>query len=278
MNTHIARDLGLRACDVCIIVTQQMASDPASPALVDCREGTAAIAYEGYRYLEAIKDAVHYNRFLLREITNLARLNEEIVDFGAGDGMFAIPLHQQGYKPTCVEIDPGLMAHLRNSGLRVVDSLSSIPNDSVDFLYSFNVLEHIKDDQSMLAEWVRKLRPGGTLLLYVPAFQNIYNSMDLQSGHYRRYRLRPLRAQVSAAGFTVDRIRYVDSIGILAAVAYKVVDNGAGTISPRAVRVYDKYLFGLSSIMDPFLGRFIGKNLMVLAHKPPQNEDTTVGG
>lgn len=68
-----------------------------------------------------------------------------------------------------------------------------------DLVCAFEVLEHIEADRSVLAEWVAFVRPGGHILLSVPAFQSRFGPMDVQAGHFRRYspeQMRDLLAEV----------------------------------------------------------------------------------
>jgi 2-polyprenyl-3-methyl-5-hydroxy-6-metoxy-1,4-benzoquinol methylase len=60
-----------------------------------------------------------------------------------------------------------------------------------------NVLEHIDDDDGALRELPATLKPGGRLILRVPALALPYSDFDRKIGHYRRYRMAGLRAQLS---------------------------------------------------------------------------------
>jgi SAM-dependent methyltransferase len=75
-------------------------------------------------------------------------------------------------------------------GFEVYTSLDEIPDETFDWVYAFNVLEHINDDGQALAEWSTKLKTAveSRLLIYVPAFEILFSSMDRQVGHFRRYR------------------------------------------------------------------------------------------
>ena len=104
---------------------------------------------------------------------------------------------------TCVELDPALREILRANGFDVAASLEDISPRSIDFLYSYNVLEHIEDDAKVVSAFHRVLAPGAPFLLYVPAFELLYSSMDRHVGHVRRYRRKDLVELVESAGFTV---------------------------------------------------------------------------
>jgi len=130
------------------------------------------------------------------------------------------------------------------------------------------VLEHIADDAAMAARWWRALRPGGRLLVYVPAFEMLFSSMDRKVGHHRRYRLGGLRQILAAAGFRVVQGRYADSLGFVATMLFKLIDSGSGDVNRRMLRLYDRAAFPASRALDRVVGRFIGKNVYVVAVKP----------
>ncbi len=244
--------------------------DKVGPRVAVTGEDAAASAdsvYTGRDNLEVMRHAYHYNRLLLKWISSYAAGASRIVDFGAGAGAFAIPLVEAGHRVLCIEVDPLFRSILREHGLPVAASLDGLSDSSIDFLYAFDVLEHIEHDVHYLKQWHRKLRPGGRILVYVPAFPVLYSSMDRRIGHYRRYRLRSLCAKCRAAGFTVDSAAYVDCVGFLASLAYKLTDDGTGVIRWRAVRWYDRYVFRLSRKFDPLLGHWLGKNLLISGHK-----------
>lgn len=225
-------------------------------------------AYEGVDNLEAMQEAVNYNEFLAREVARDALPGKLIVDFGAGVGTFARPLHQRGLNLICIENDARLSARLKGEGMRVEPALDALADSSVDYLYSLNVLEHIEDDASVVAAWYAKLKPGAPLLLYVPAFMCLYSEMDKRIGHYRRYRRLPLVALLRDAGFAVERDTYVDSLGFFASLGLRFFDRSGGVLNPGTVRLYDRVGFPLSRLMDLVAGRFFGKNVLIRARKP----------
>lgn len=223
--------------------------------------------YAGVDNLEIMREAHNYNRFLLDTVRQHVRREGRTIDFGAGNGEFATPLTMAGFDLSAVEPDSALQRRLRGNGVHVVAGPHELPDSSFDYVYSLNVLEHIQDDVAALRDLHVKLIPRGTLLLYVPAFPILYASMDAKVGHVRRYTRRTLVACVTAAGFRVERIRYVDSIGFFAALLFKFVGRNEGNINPTALRLYDRLIFPLSRVFDLFTHRWLGKNLLLLASK-----------
>jgi SAM-dependent methyltransferase len=74
------------------------------------------------------------------------------------------------------------------------------PSESFDVVCAFEVLEHIEEDGMALARWIRHLRPGGWLLLSVPAGRHRFGPTDAKAGHYRRYDRSDLAALLSTTG------------------------------------------------------------------------------
>lgn len=223
--------------------------------------------YRGTDNLEAMAKAENYNKFLVKLVLSHAMKGDHILDFGAGIGTYAELLSKKGHIVHCVEPDQKQAHTIAKLGLPVYDSLEQIDDNSLDYLYSMNVLEHINDDQMILHLMNRKLKPGGRLLLYVPAFEILFSSMDSKVGHYRRYTRYSLARVAQQAGFTVISSRYTDAIGFVLTLLYKLVGSKSGDLNVRALVLYDRFLFPLNRIMDKLLGSFIGKNVLIVCVK-----------
>ena len=192
--------------------------------------------YSGVENLEAMEEAINYQRYLSGLIIELASAvgsGGSLLDFGAGVGTYARQARVVGYSVLCVEIDVGLRLRLAKQGFDTVSELAEVPNESQRAVYSFYVLEHIEDDQAVLHHLFRVTAPGGRLLLYVPAFPVLFSSMDRRVGHKRRYHRRELLNRTETAGFAVDRCVYADSLGFFAALIYaRLVWHSSGILSP----------------------------------------------
>lgn len=167
----------------------------------------------------------------------------------------------------CVEPDDGLRARLVTSGLAARRSLEDIKGE-FDFAYTFNVLEHIEDDRAALAALFRALKPGGQLLVYVPAFAVLFSAMDRKVGHVRRYIRRELMERCQAAEFEVESALYADSFGFFASLWLRAFGNTSGELNPRLVRLYDSLFFPVSRMLDHLTARLFGKNVVLLARRP----------
>ena len=226
----------------------------------------AEFVYTGTKNLEVMEEARNYNAFLLRALTRHLSGVNKVLDFGAGTGLFATQIARLGYDLTCVELDAENRRRLSTAGLSACAGLSSIADESIDFAYSLNVLEHIEDDSGALRSLRTKLRPRGVLFIYVPAFEVLFTNLDRNVGHVRRYRRHELVARVEAASFRVREANYVDCLGFIAALLYKLLRRD-GVLTVRSVIAYDRVVFPLSQIMDSLFRRAFGKNIMLIAER-----------
>lgn len=129
------------------------------------------------------------------------------LEIGCGQGAFGARLTAQaeylGVEPdshsfqvACGRIEP--------RGGTVLNGIHEVvpDNTTFDLVCAFEVLEHIEDDKGALADWVQFVRPGGHLVLSVPAFQERFGAMDMHAGHFRRYSPTELTDLLTSAGLT----------------------------------------------------------------------------
>ena len=226
-----------------------------------------AASYGGRENLEAMEAAVNYNRSLVGLVEAYLPRAARVLDFGAGSGTLTRLLRDAGFDMLALEPDGALAGALESDGIPVEPRLDSIPDGTLGAIVSFNVLEHIEDDAAALRSLHAKLCAGGRLLLYVPAFPLLYSSMDRKVGHFRRYRRRGLVSLLERSGFSVEAARHLDSLGFIAALAYRFAAPGDGVLQASAVRTYDRFLFPVSRMVDRLTAGAIGKNLFAVCTK-----------
>jgi SAM-dependent methyltransferase len=128
------------------------------------------------------------------------------VEMGAGTGHMAKIFLQRGFWGASHDLGEDSRRMLRENlsfaGERmvVVDQLAELTEESFDYLLAFEVLEHIERDSEVIREWMRYLKPGGHLLISVPAHQRKFGISDELVGHVRRYEKEQLRTLLSGAG------------------------------------------------------------------------------
>lgn len=128
-----------------------------------------------------------------------------VIEMGCGMGAFGARLAARYRSYRGVEPAPDSAAVARERiephGGTVVAAQSDLdPGDPADLLCAFEVLEHIEDDTGALREWVRYLRPGGVVVVSVPAEPDRYGPWDAKVGHFRRYDAATLGALFESAG------------------------------------------------------------------------------
>lgn len=155
-------------------------------------------------------------RYLLRRDRILRALEgvapSRILEIGCGSGMLLHELAARGHE--CHGLETSEVARPLAERLA---SLAGLPitfhqqpqadwAGQFDVVLAFEVLEHIEDDQTALTQWQAWLKPGGRMLLSVPAHKARWNPRDVWAGHVRRYERSELVQKFAAAGFQAERI------------------------------------------------------------------------
>jgi SAM-dependent methyltransferase len=115
------------------------------------------------------------------------------VEMGAGTGYMARHFLERGFYGVCHDLSADNRQRIRQNlalygdRLSVVDELDVLADGSFDYLFAFEVLEHIENDVDVFCQWVEKLRSGGRVLISVPAHQRKFGRSDELVGHVRRY-------------------------------------------------------------------------------------------
>lgn len=135
-------------------------------------------------------------RFLMRRDVVLRRMDASprgrVLEIGCGAGSLLADLATRGFACTAMETAPAARALARrmladHPDIVVHDALREDWVGAFDYLLAFEVLEHIEDDAGALRSWLRCLRPGGRVLLSVPAHARRWTATDTWAGHVRRY-------------------------------------------------------------------------------------------
>jgi len=168
--------------------------------------------------LEDLSDAVNYRRWLV-ELT-LPHLTGPTLEIGSGTGDYAADWVHRGVELTVSEADPGRLAGLRErfaDDPRVSVRELAVPiGVRADYgaVVAVNVLEHVPDDVGALRAFAGLLRPGGRVVLLVPALPALFSEFDRAIGHQRRYRKQGLAAALGRAGLRIERLHHVNAAGV----------------------------------------------------------------
>jgi SAM-dependent methyltransferase len=135
------------------------------------------------------------------------RFDAPLIDIGGGNGYVSQALEQRGIATVLLEPgDQGARnARRRGLGNVVCATLEDAGFEPGAFGAAglFDVAEHVADDEALLREVHRILRPGGVLCVTVPAYRWLWSDEDEIAGHHRRYTLRRLHETLSRCAFTI---------------------------------------------------------------------------
>ena len=171
--------------------------------------------------LESVAGAVNYHDWLTTMAVPF--LGKHPVELGSGLGDYAQRWLASGIPElTVTEVDPsrlgGLTAKFAGEPRVHVQALDIFhpPVGDYSALVAFNVLEHIPDDVAALSAAHRLVRPGGAVVMFVPAFEFAMSKFDRAVGHVRRYTVSSMTATMQQAGLTVEQAQYVNIPGLAA--------------------------------------------------------------
>ncbi len=146
------------------------------------------------------------------------RTLEELVDYGDAAG---------------IELDEDAAELARTRGIADVrvGRLEQLPwpTATFDLITCLDVIEHIDDDRVALSELLRVCKPGGFMLVTVPAYQALWSRHDEANHHYRRYSRGSLRGAATGAGWAIVRTSSFNSVLLVPAAAIRLGQRQFGT-------------------------------------------------
>ncbi len=143
--------------------------------------------------------------------SHVSKSNPDVLDLGCGTGVVLRELAAWA-KPVGLDMsDLALDFCQKRSLSRLIQGDGAklpVRDESVDAIIGLDIFEHIEDDNAAFAEAYRVLRPGGILVLSVPAFKSLWGPHDVALMHFRRYRKSEVKQGLERAGFRVRRTSY----------------------------------------------------------------------
>ena len=148
---------------------------------------------------------------LLDKYVGPGKNGRRVLDIGAGAGNMMHNLAQYGDEIVGLEYNPKPIpvAHERGWDVRQGDATAMpFEDESFDLLSLLDTVEHIPDETAVFDETFRVTKPGGAMVVTVPAFMWLWSHNDVINLHQRRYTAPELKQKLTAAGWQVPYISY----------------------------------------------------------------------
>ena len=216
-----------------------------------------------------------YNRWLHERFAHY--LGQRILEVGAGVGNQTRFFVSERERVIASDIEPHylreLHAHFEDRrNVRIASyrfPLSAGDRDDllaekIDTVVCLNVLEHIEDDHATLRDFASVLPRGGRLVLVVPALKGLYGTLDRHLNHHRRYAPEELRAAITAAGFSIDQLRFLNRPAVFGWwLSSRILRR---RVMPKGQLAVFRWMMPILKLEERTEPRF-GLSLLVLAHR-----------
>lgn len=170
---------------------------------------------EGAETLHALSGAPRFNEWMADTIRPY--VGDRVLEIGAGIGNLTRALVPRRAAYFATDIDAEHLArlatrfqHRPNLRIRYCNLARAADfadlTGGMDTVVCLNVLEHVEDDLAGLENIYSALKPGGRAIILVPHGQEVFGTLDVALGHFRRYSYEELQSKMERVGFRVDRI------------------------------------------------------------------------
>lgn len=192
------------------------------------------------------------------------RADARLLDVGCGTGTMLIHLKRYG-STFGVDMDHEAVKFCNERNLQTVAQATAgnlpFAEDAFDLLTMLDVLEHIPDQDGALAEANRVIRPGGFLMVAVPAYQFLWGAQDEVSQHRRRYTAQQLNSRIADAGLRVRRLTYFNTVLFPPIAAIRLFRRAV----PKARSTVSDFNFPAPGPLNAVLGGIFGSESAILA-------------
>lgn len=186
-----------------------------------------------------------------------------ILEIGCGTGHNLLALREFGLVDG-LEIDPAARALAAERlgqpiAAAPLPQLEGIERQAYDLVAALDVIEHVEDDTAAIAAIAARLRPGGKLLMTVPAHAWMWSSHDVANHHQRRYSKAALRRLLEESPLEIEKLGYFNSLLFPLAVAARMAgkvrhnDDSDDKLPPKPVNAAFRAIFALERYA---VGRF----------------------
>ena len=155
----------------------------------------------------------------------------------------------------------------KNKKIIIQKNFKKLKKNYFDTILYLDVIEHIKKDKAEITNVYKLLKPNGTLIICVPAFQFLYSLYDKKIGHFRRYSRGDFKKLLHNCNIKNYKMRYFDFLGFcLIFLSNFLTKDNLNNFSTK-IKFWN-YLIPISALIDTlFMKYFFGKSLLVKIKK-----------
>ncbi|GGM57788.1 hypothetical protein GCM10007977_069280 [Dactylosporangium sucinum] len=221
--------------------------------------------------LEGLAMAKNHRKWFVAFATPF--LGDHPIEVSAGLGDYAAEWLVHAPRMTLTEADPGRILALKERFAAnrdvTVRELMLPSDDTADHsaAVSYNVLEHIEDDIGALRTMRAMVRPGGYVVIVVPAFPFAMGPADVATGHVRRYTRKTMRAALLAADLRIERLHYANSLGLIGYYVSTCLLRQLPGPGPM-VKFYDTTVAPVTRLMERVVRPPFGQSVVAIARRP----------
>jgi SAM-dependent methyltransferase len=191
------------------------------------------------------------------------RRDARVLDVGCGTGIMLRELAERFDAAAGIDYSGLALEFCRQRGLRRLarGDATRLPyaSEALDLVLALDVVEHLDDDAGCVAEMARVCRPGGHVLVHVPAFPFLWSDKDVLNHHRRRYRRAALRTLIEATGLEVRHLTHFNSTVFPLAAGMAWARGSASATAPpeRGAAALDA-LYALPAPLNAALTAMLG--------------------
>jgi ubiquinone/menaquinone biosynthesis C-methylase UbiE len=235
--------------------------------------------YSGHENLELLSQTRRFNDWIYEQV--LPGLKGDVLEVGSGIGTFSEKIIRDLPNSNIIVTDVSshyvkqLEQKFCNSSnnnvssykldLNCKEDYEKIGYEKFDSIMAINVLEHVEHDEFALQQLYKMLRRRGILIILVPCYKFLYNAIDKDIGHFRRYTKSDLELRIKRTQFSVDRMFYFNMLGI---IGWYLNGNLAkrAKVNGTASKIFERTV-PLSRYIEKIVGKKIGLSLICYLKK-----------
>lgn len=231
---------------------------------------------EGLETLQAIKEADAFNRWMYEQIASF--IESPVLEIGSGIGNISKCCLNEGHSLVMTDIRTEYIDFLKENFSEQQQNIVRLDLVDENFdekhksqfgkfktVFALNVIEHIENDRLAIYNATKLLCDGGKLIVLVPAHAMLYNKIDRNLFHFKRYGFRDLSELMQAAPLKLEIVKGFNGLGI-AAWVYGGLFSRNGVIAGGDMKLYNR-LVPIAKWIDRLTFFKLGLSLIAVSRK-----------